>query len=79
MERINNVMNRIKLVRYNNGINMPKGIKAAMFPKPTRSITVGCRISDRPGSLKKSSGKKIKVYSVLNSTVPALPKARNIK
>ncbi|CCF12588.1 hypothetical protein BLGI_474 [Brevibacillus laterosporus GI-9] len=53
------------MVRYNNGINMPKGMKAAMFPKSIKSISVGCRRSYRPGSLKKLSGKKIKVYLVI--------------
>ncbi|MNN98004.1 hypothetical protein D3C81_2172890 [compost metagenome] len=62
MDRINPVMKRTKLVRYNNGNSMPKGMKAAMFPIPTKSISVGCRRSERPGTLKKSSGKKIKVY-----------------
>jgi hypothetical protein len=58
---------------------MPKGMKAAMFPKLTASIRVGWSRSDKPGTLKKPSGTHKKVYPVPRFIVSALPNAKKIK
>ncbi|MNN54628.1 hypothetical protein D3C81_1694510 [compost metagenome] len=63
IDRINSVIKRTNLIRYSNGMSIPKGMKAAIFPKPTKFITVGCRRSDKSGSLKKPSGRNMNVYS----------------
>jgi hypothetical protein len=54
---INNVMNFLKRVRYSNGIMIPKGIKAAMFPKSYNQDIVSF------GNLRRiPSGTNINVY-----------------